>query len=695
MKKTSLLKLLIIASFLSACASQSNNQSINDSSTNVSNIESIPSESIEDSSSNVPQPDPLVICPSWEDFKLWNEYPNDYWNITNKYEGNRRDFRNESIYYVTTTRFYDGDSSNNVDSFSSVNADDDPAWKGDFKGLIEKMDYIKALGFTTIWITPVVENSSLNDFEGNYALNMNQVDSRLCSQDVDFQKVIDEAHQRDMKICLEVVMNHTGTYGESNLFPLFYKDGDLSSEDCLKIHEKSSLSSDYFSLTSEEKYQARIAKMNSDDVYSDINNIYHHNNSFETNTFYEQIGHISQDVMDLNTENPVVAEYLVRSYGQFIKMGVDAFKIDSAKNISRLTYNKYLIPALYEFASKCGNENFFIFGEVSSNTTEIWNNNIPALSAPFYTWNEEKEYTFKDVHTNMESIKQAYDDNSVIDNERTSTNAILNEINYHTPDYSSASKMAVVDYPMHMNFSNARNAFNVALQADQYYNDSTYNVMYVDSNRFGPEMSTTRYASDTTSWAENLNLMFTFRGIPCIYYGSEIEFSKGMPLNASIDTPLKETAKAYYGDYIEGIINVTDFASFNASGEVSNTLNNSLAKHIIKLNKVRQEIAALRMGQYTADPRYVSNGNIAFIRRYTGNGIDSLALVSISGGATFTNIPNGKYIDAITGDVQNVTRGMLTTSEIGTGNMRVYVCCASGYQGIDGAIGPTGQSYLK
>ena len=87
---------------------------------------------------------------------------------------------------------------------------------------------------------------------------------------------------------------------------------------------------------------------------------------------------------------------------------------------------------------------------------------------------------------------------------------------------------------------------------------------------------------------------------------------------------------------------------------------------------------------------------MAFIRRYTNSseGVDSLALVTISGGATFKNIPNGKYIDAVTGDVQNVTNGTLTVSDICKANMRVYVCCANGFTGIDGQIGGT-SSFLK
>lgn len=51
---------------------------------------------------------------------------------------------------------------------------------------------------------------------------------------------------------------------------------------------------------------------------------------------------------------------------------------------------------------------------------------------------------------------------------------------------------------------------------------------------------------------------------------------------------------------------------------------------------------------------------MSYVRRYTDDNTDSLALVSISSGATFKNIPNGKYVDAVTGDVKYVTDGTLT-----------------------------------
>ena len=78
---------------------------------------------------------------------------------TDTFTSNRTDFRDESIYFMMTTRFYDGDTGNNVlcwDNQSAQIETKDPCWRGDFQGVIDKLDYIKALGFTAIWITPVV-----------------------------------------------------------------------------------------------------------------------------------------------------------------------------------------------------------------------------------------------------------------------------------------------------------------------------------------------------------------------------------------------------------------------------------------------------------------------------------------------------------------------------------------------------------
>ncbi|MDQ0497122.1 glycosidase [Paenibacillus brasilensis] len=225
---------------------------------------------------------------------------------------------------------------------------------------------------------------------------------------------------------------------------------------------------------------------------------------------------------------------------------------------------------------------------------------------------------------------------------------------------------------------------------DQYYNDATWNVTYVDSHDYAPDQApeNQRFAGTQDTWAENLDLMFTFRGIPAIFYGSEIEFQKGAVIDPGPNAPLSKTGRAYYGDHIEGNVTVQDYGKYtNATGTLAESLNHPLAKHIRQLNLIRRAVPALQKGQYSTEN---VTGNLAFKRRYTDadKGIDSFALVTISGNATFTGIPNGTYVDAVTGDSKTVTDGKITLTCSGKGNARVYVLNGRG------GIGETG-TYLK
>ena len=608
---------------------------------------------------------------SYLNFPLWNEFEDDHWTTVSPYQGTRTDFRDESIYFAMTTRFYDGDSSNNARCWDGRNnSDSDPEWRGDFKGLIERMDYIKALGFTSIWITPVVKNASGYDYHGYHAINFSEVDSRYESEDVAFIDVIKAAHSRDMKIILDVVFNHTGNFGEENLYPMFYKSPTDHSINGIVQKDKSLLPSNYGSMNGNSQYGARIDSMKntSKEGGHDDNLIYHHEKSMAYEQYIEQTGQMAGDCVDLNTENPTVCNYLVKAYGEFIRLGVDAFRIDTVKHISRLTFNNYLWPAFYHYAEKCGNNHFFMFGEVCTRVREVWNHGQACDSAPFYTWKESKNYAWGDTATNAASALQNWNDNANTNNQPTSQNAYLNNGAYHTPDHSRFSGCSVIDFPMHWNFQYARDAYNVAVNNDRYYNDATYNVVYVDSHDYGPDgIEKVRYNMGTSAWKENMSLMFTFRGVPCIYYGSEIEFQAGKTIDEGPNIALKDSGRAYFGDHLEGSVTATGFGQYTATGKVQQTLNHTLAKHLQTLNKIRLQVPALRRGQYR------SFGDLQFVRRYTAGGIDSVAAVAISNGCTFTGLPNGNYKDMISGRTATVNNGSLSVSVSGQGNLAIYV----------------------
>ena len=658
------------------------------------------------------------------------------------------DMREDSIYFVITTRFYDGDTGNNVhcwDDSKANNPDSDPAWRGDFKGLAEKLDYIKALGFSAIWITPVVENASGYDYHGYHAMDFSKVDVRYESDGYTYEDFIEEAHSKGIKIIQDVVWQHTGNFGENYLAPLFTKQYDTIKDleniekcmvptDLLLEYNNVKTPAEYYALKPQQQYDSRLNLMKNtssaagannstgahpDDVDygmakistdADCNpNNYYHTGYFQSLNWDDwtcKYCQIAGDCVDLNTENPAVAKYIVDAYSNYLDMGVDAFRVDTVRHISRLSLNMMYNDQMNAAAKAAGNNNFYMFGEICCRYSQVWYREHACESAQFYTWDEtdasyknswnfDKDATPEQINENMNLTFDHYKAYDNVNNQPTSDNAFLKGIEYHTPDYSKSSGMGAIDFQMHWCFDSAQGAFGVGKASDKYYNDSTWNVTYVDSHDYSPDQGQkNRFAGGTQTWAENLNLMFTFRGIPCLYYGSEVEFKKGVQIDVGPNAPLEETGRAYFGDHLEGTVKATDFSEYTATGKVAETLNYPLAKHIQKLNAIRRAVPALQKGQYTADGSYVS-GNMAYIRRYTAGGTDSLALVALSGGATFKNIPNGKYIDAVTGDVKTVTNGTLTTESVGKGNMRVYVCCASGFKGITGKIGPDGQTYLK
>ncbi|MBR1482206.1 MAG: starch-binding protein [Ruminococcus sp.] len=639
-------------------------------------------------------------------------YKNNRW--TNKEPNpnpdfDRTDLREDTIYFVITTRFYDGDTGNNVHCWEDAkagNPDSDPAWRGDFKGLIDKLDYIKALGFSAIWITPVVENASGYDYHGYHAMDFSKVDPRYESSGATYQDLIDAAHEKGMKIIQDVVWNHSGNFGEAYLEKMFTKQysslKDLGSADCMKVVSGSNLAKaypNYDSMKPDAQFQARLDVMKNltGTPYGDTKEYYHRERNMGYESEIEQTGSMAGDCVDINTENPDAAKYITGAYQKYVDMGVDAFRLDTEKHINRWTLNSAYFPAFINN----NYPNFFIFGEVCARVREVWNHNIPSSSPPFFTWKEtESSWTnnwswdASKWEQNLENSKKHYRAHSSSNGALTSQNTFLNGTSYHAPDYSKWNGTGVIDFSMHRNFGTASQAWGAGLAEDQYMNDATWNVTYVDSHDYGPEDTdeTKRYSGGTQAWAESMDLMFTWRGIPCIYYGSEIEFQKGVVIDVGPNKPLAQTGRAYFGDNITGNVTATDFGQYTASGNAEKTLNYKLAQHVRKLNMIRRAVPALQKGQYTTSN--VSGGGMAFTRRYTANGVDSLACVAISGGATFNNLPNGRYVDAVTGDVKQVTNGTLSVASVGQANMRVYVCCGSGFKGISGAIGGTG-AYLK
>ena len=592
---------------------------------------------------------------------------------TETFTNDRTDFRDESIYFMITTRFYDGDPKNNVlcwDNQAAQIETKDPCWRGDFQGVIDKLDYIKALGFTAIWITPVVQNASGYDYHGYHAMDFQHVDCRYQSSngksgDVMFQELIDKAHAKGIKIILDIVLNHTGNFGEEKLCKLFDRDTQLRNQAyidaCMTPTE--TLGSDYLTILPKDQYQRRLTMMkNMNGQNQDIHNYWHHFGMFGWDDPSRWWGQIAGDCVDLNTENDEVAKYLVDCYGQFIKMGVDGFRIDTSGHISRLTFNHQFIPQFAALGKQYENKRlnkapFFMYGEVCTRGHEATYRGQANLSCYFYTWKSDESLM------NQWDGSQSFWDSQVLPEgsgpvgpqalcgketfgDKKSENAKMINGAWHKPDYSEASGFNVIDFPMHYSYNTANDAFRVAKE-DELYNDATYNVVYVDSHDYSPGPNDlNRFGGTDAQWAENLSLLFTFRGIPCIYYGSEVGFRRGVRIDPGPNGPLSETGRAYFGGYITGDVTATDFGEYKATGNVAASLNHDVAQHLIRLNKIRQAVPALRKGQWTTDGCKATGKNGIAFKRATK---DCYALVALNGGATFTDCPDGTYTDVVTG----------------------------------------------
>jgi alpha-amylase len=120
------------------------------------------------------------------------------------------DWRDEVIYQVLVDRFANGDRGND----HLVNTGDLARYQGgDWQGLIDRMGYFEELGVTTLWISPVVRNvetdANVDGYHGYWAQDFGDVNPHFGSL-ATLQELVREAHRRDMKVIIDIVTNHVG-----------------------------------------------------------------------------------------------------------------------------------------------------------------------------------------------------------------------------------------------------------------------------------------------------------------------------------------------------------------------------------------------------------------------------------------------------------------------------------------------------
>ncbi|MEK5392418.1 alpha-amylase family glycosyl hydrolase [Margalitia sp. FSL K6-0131] len=114
----------------------------------------------------------------------------------------QRDWQSQNVYYLIVDRFNNGDDSNDY----NTNTKKDLSFQGgDFQGIIDRLDYIKDLGFTAILLNPIFDNDS-NGYAGDRITNFFKTDEHYGSMKK-FQQLVKEAHKKKMKVMLNFVTN--------------------------------------------------------------------------------------------------------------------------------------------------------------------------------------------------------------------------------------------------------------------------------------------------------------------------------------------------------------------------------------------------------------------------------------------------------------------------------------------------------
>ncbi|MET8033700.1 pullulanase-type alpha-1,6-glucosidase [Streptomyces sp. NPDC005345] len=305
----------------------------------------------------------------------------------------RHDATRDQFYFVMPDRFANGDKANDEGGLtgSRLSTGYDPTDKGfyqggDLKGLTKRLDYIKGLGTTAIWMAPIFKNQPVQGtgkdasagYHGYWITDFTQVDPHF-GTNKDLEKLISAAHAKGMKVFFDVITNHTADvvdyqeksydYLSKGAFPYLTKDGrpfdDADYADA--GHGFPSVDTGSFPRTPTVPAAKKHAKvpswLNDPTMYSNRGDSTY---AGESTTYGDFSG-----LDDLWTERPEVVSGMEKIYERWVRdFGIDGFRIDTVKHVNMEFWTQWA-TALDAYAARHGRKDFFMFGEVYSADTSV------------------------------------------------------------------------------------------------------------------------------------------------------------------------------------------------------------------------------------------------------------------------------------------------------------------------------------
>ncbi len=299
-------------------------------------------------------------------------------------------FASERIYFVMPDRYANGDPTNDrggrTGSRAATGYDPaDPGWYhgGDLAGLTgtctdtkSGLARIASLGFTAIWIAPVVAQQTVQGdsaaYHGYWGLDFTRVDPHLGTNE-DFAAFSECAHRLGLKVFLDVVVNHTADVVRPAGGSSFRGPDEVPYRDCggRPFSAQRYAGGRRFPCVS-ARFQPRQPLVLSENRRSKrpawLNQVtrYHNRGDIDFSscspTCFEQGDFFGLD--DIFTEQPFVVQGLAQAYGEWIRRyKIDGFRVDTAKHVDHAFFRSW-VPKVQAIARQAGVADFEIFGEV-------------------------------------------------------------------------------------------------------------------------------------------------------------------------------------------------------------------------------------------------------------------------------------------------------------------------------------------
>ena len=242
----------------------------------------------------------------------------------------------DAIYLIVPDRFANGDTTNDntPNSLEKLNRDDESGRHGgDIQGIINHLDYVKSLGITQIWNTPLVENNMPKySYHGYAATDFYKIDSRFGTNE-QFKALVQEAKKRGIGVIWDVVLNHCGLE--------YYFIKDLPTNDWINFPDTKTRCN-FQKSTLLDPYATQIDKKE----YTD--------------------GWFDSTMPDLNQRNPLLASYLIQNTIWWAEYaGLSGFREDTFSYADKNFLAKWTKTILDEYP------NFNIVGEEMTNDPEL------------------------------------------------------------------------------------------------------------------------------------------------------------------------------------------------------------------------------------------------------------------------------------------------------------------------------------